>query len=112
MELLEFNGPFEDSSPYQHVKSYYKNNKAFFEKNEKVKLREALEEATKVEAKTFLSNENKKLRQWIDHNIELEAEGLRQYLLQQSINQIESERLVLKESNQLTQWKTIFDKLK
>ncbi|MBU0905477.1 MAG: GTPase, partial [Firmicutes bacterium] len=112
MELLEFNGPFEDSSPYQHVKSYYKNNKAFFEKNEKVKLREALEEATKVEAKTFLSNENKKLRQWIDHNIELEAEGLRQLLLQQSINQIESERLVLKESNQLTQWKTIFDKLK
>ncbi|WP_394187884.1 dynamin family protein [Paenisporosarcina quisquiliarum] len=112
MELLEFNGPFEDSSPYQHVKSYYKNNKAFFEKNEKVKLREALEEATKVEAKSFLSNENKKLRQWIDHNIELEAEGLRQLLLQQSINQIESERLVLKESNQLTQWKTIFDKLK
>ncbi|MET0785613.1 MAG: dynamin family protein, partial [Paenisporosarcina sp.] len=112
IDLLDFKGPFEEDTPYQHVKSYYKNNKAFFEKNEKVKLRDALQEATKVEAKSFLSKENARIRQWIDHNIELEAEGLRQLLLQQSINQIESERLLLKESSQLSQWKTIFDKLK
>lgn len=33
--ILDFSGPFAERSKYASVKSYYKNPKSFFEKNEK-----------------------------------------------------------------------------
>ncbi|WP_017378625.1 dynamin family protein [Paenisporosarcina sp. TG-14] len=110
-KLLEFEGPFKDSTPYVHVKSYYKNNKSFFEKNDKEKLRDALQIATKPDAEIYLSQQNTRLREWASHVIDLEAEGLRQHLLHESIQQIESQRIAMQESNRLEEWKVVYEKL-
>lgn len=109
--LLEFDGPFMDASPYTHVKSHYKNNKSFFEKNEKLKLRDALQSATKPEAEDYLSQQNSKLREWASSVIDLEAEGLRQHLLHASLEQIDSERVAMQESTRLKEWKEVYAKL-
>jgi len=109
--MLEFEGPFMDSGLYQHVKSHYKNNKAFFEKNEKEKLRDALQLATKPEAENYLGIQKVRIRDWIEQFVELEAEGLRQHLLQQSLEQIEAERTLLQEGDRLSQWKSIYEQL-
>ena len=105
--LLEFDGPFKNDEPYRHVKSFYKNNKAFFEKNEKEKLREALQQATKPEAESFLKIEKGRMQEWAEQVVDLEAEDLRQHLLNQSMEQIDSERMLLKEGNRLSEWKSI-----
>jgi hypothetical protein len=110
-KLLEFEGPLTNSAPYVHVKSYYKNNKSFFEKNEKEKLREALQIATKPEAESYLSQQNTRLRDWATHVIDLEAEGLRQHILQESIRQIDSERSAMQETSRLEEWKVVYEKL-
>jgi GTPase Era involved in 16S rRNA processing len=110
-KLLEFDGPLTNYEPYVHVKSYYKNNKSFFEKNEKEKLRYALQAATKPEAEYYLSQQNTRLREWAIHVIDLEAEGLRQHILQESIRQIDSERMAMQESSRLEEWKVVYSKL-
>ena len=56
-QLMEFTGPFSDITPYTSVKSHFKNVKAFFEKNEKEQLRDALEQLTKPDAQKFLDIE-------------------------------------------------------
>ncbi len=109
--MLEFEGPFKSDEPYRHVKSFYKNNKSFFEKNEKVKLRDALQQNTKPEAEAFLKTERDRMQEWSEQIIDLEAEGLRQHLLHQSIEQIESERVLLEEGDRLSQWKSIHKKI-
>ena len=43
--------------------------------------------------------------------MDLEAEGLRQHLLHQALEQIDSERLLLQEENRLKQWKSIYEEL-
>lgn len=110
-KLLEFEGPLTNSAPYVHVKSYYKNNKSFFEKNEKEKLRDALQAATKPEAENYLSKQNNRLREWATHVIDLEAEGLRQHILLESVHQIDSERMAMQESSRLEEWKAVYEKL-
>jgi len=109
--LLEFDGPFIDSEPHRHVKSHYKNNKSFFEKNEKENLRDALQISTKPEAENYLDFQKSRMREWAEQIVELEAEGLRQHLQYQAIEQIESERLLLQEESRLNQWKAIHEKL-
>ncbi|HLG28434.1 MAG TPA: dynamin family protein [Paenisporosarcina sp.] len=110
-KLLEFDGLLANYAPYVHVKSYYKNNKSFFEKNEKNKLRDALQAATKPEAEHYLSQQNTRLREWATQVIDLEAEGLRQHILQESIHQIDSERMAMQESSRLEEWKVVYSKL-
>ncbi len=110
-KLLEFEGPLTNSVPYVHLKSYYKNNKSFFEKNEKEKLRDALQVATKPEAESYLSKQNSRLREWATHVIDLEAEGLRQHILLESIRQIDSERIAMQETSRLKEWKFVYEKL-
>ena len=110
-KLLEFDGLLANYAPYVHVKSYYKNNKSFFEKNEKNKLRDALQAATKPEAEHYLSQQNTRLREWATQVIDLEAEGLRQHILQESIHQIDSERTAMQESSRLEEWKVVYSKL-
>lgn len=109
--ILEFDGPFTDIEPYLHVKSHYKNNKSFFEKNEKEKLRDALQVVTKPEAETFLTTQKGRMREWAEKIVELVAEGLRQHLLRQAIEQIESERVLLEEVSRLSEWKSIYEAL-
>ncbi|WP_019413496.1 dynamin family protein [Paenisporosarcina sp. TG20] len=110
-KLLDFEGPFSDIAPYTHVKSYYKNNKSFFEKNDKEKLRDALQAATRPEAQNYLSEQNTRLREWVSYVVDLESEGLRQHLLHESLLQINSERIAMKESSHLEEWKTVYAKL-
>jgi predicted GTPase len=109
--ILEFKGPFTDIEPYRHVKSHYKNNKSFFEKNEKEKLRDALQLITRPEAEMFLTSQKGRMREWAEKIVELEAEGLRQHLLRQAVEQIESERILLEEVSRLSQWKSIYKEL-
>src|SRR5699024_5745236 len=58
---------------YTSVKSYYKNNKSFFEKNEKEKLRNALQALMEPDALKYLDREKVKISHWADNWIEQEA---------------------------------------
>ncbi len=59
--ILDFTGPFSEREKYAGVKSYYKNEKAFFEKNEKEQLKEALENLTKPDAQSYVEAEKESL---------------------------------------------------
>lgn len=109
--LLDFEGPFADISKYASVKSHFKNQKAFFEKNEKVHLRDALEILTKPDAQSFLDVEKSKLLDWSTNYIASEAEGLRVHLSEQSFMQIDTERALLQEESRLASWKEIYAEL-
>lgn len=110
-KLLDFEGPFEDSTKYSHVKSHYKNNKSFFEKNEKEKLRDELQDATKPEAEKYLNTQNVRMRDWARGVIDLEAEGLRQHLLRESLQQLDSERAAMQEGSRLEEWRAVYKNL-
>ena len=110
-KLLDFKGPFEEERKYASVKSYFKNTKAFFEKNEKEQLKVALEELTKPDAQSYIDLEKERIFQWALEQIDLESTKLNEHLLTQAINQIETERLLLQEESRLTTWKAIFHEL-
>ena len=111
-QLMEFTGPFSDNAPYTSVKSHFKNVKAFFEKNEKEQLRDALEQLTKPDAQKFLDVEKAKLVEWATGYISIEAENLRQHMLEQALEQIDTERLLLQEESRLAIWKDIYEQLR
>ncbi|MGI2327024.1 dynamin family protein [Planococcus sp. YIM B11945] len=108
--MLTIDKPFE-TADYSSVKSYYKNNKNFFEKNEKEKLRDALQGLMEPDAQSYLTAEKGKLAEWAEFWIEQEAEGLRQHILRQAVDQLDSERTLLQEQEQLAQWKQRFSNL-
>lgn len=111
-QLLDMAGPFTDSAPYSQVKSHFKNVKAFFEKNEKEQLRDALEQLTKPDAQNYLDQEKTRLLEWAAYFISIEAESLRQHMLEQAIEQIDTERLLLQEESRLAVWKELYEQLK
>ncbi|MDN7244013.1 dynamin family protein [Planococcus shenhongbingii] len=107
---VEVDRPFANKD-YSSVKTYYKNNRSFFEKNEKEKLRDALQALMEPDALKYLEREKVKLGEWADAWIDQEAEGLRQHTLRQAINQIESERTLLQQQEILDKWKDLFSNL-
>lgn len=109
--LLDFEGPFGEISKYASVKSHFRNQKAFFEKNEKVKLSEALETLTKPDAQDYLDAQKVSLMTWAITFIAEEAEKLRLYIYHQALEQIETERLALQEESRLASWKAIYAQL-
>ena len=109
--ILDFTGPFTERSKYAGVKSYYKNPKSFFEKNEKEQLKEALEGLTKPDAQQYVEGEKDRLREWTLDFIAKEAENLRRHLLEQAIEQIDTERMLLQEESRLATWKEIYKQL-
>ena len=109
--LLEFTAPFDNREKYASVKSHFKNVKAFFEKNEKENLKAALEELTKPDAQNFVDSEKGRLQQWAVDYISAEADQVREQLLHQAIEQIETERLLLQEESRLQTWKDIYAQL-
>ncbi len=109
--LLDFEGPFGEISKYASVKSHFRNQKAFFEKNEKVKLSEALETLTKPDAQDYLDAQKVSLMTWAITFIAEEAEQLRLYIYHQALEQIETERLALQEESRLASWKAIYAQL-
>ncbi|RNF40762.1 dynamin family protein [Planococcus salinus] len=108
--LLDVGRPFEQAN-YASVKSYYKNNKSFFEKNEKEKLRDALQALMEPDALRYLEMEKAGLAEWAEFWIEQEAEGLRQHIMRQAVDQIDSERTVLQEQEKLIDWKDRYSNL-
>ena len=110
-ELLDFVGPFESITKYEHVKSYFKNSKSFFENNEKEKLRDILSVESKVEADQYLSSEKERLGKWIEQYSDIESEALRLKLMQESITQIDAERKLLEQEQTLHLWKSVYARL-
>ncbi|WKA53323.1 dynamin family protein [Planococcus shixiaomingii] len=108
--MLTVDKPFENAN-YAAVKPYYKNNKSFFEKNDKEKLRDALQALMEPDALRYLDREKVKLGEWAEFWIEQEAEGLRQHILRQAVDQIDSERTLLQEQERLTEWKDRYSNL-
>ncbi|TQR19725.1 dynamin family protein [Psychrobacillus vulpis] len=109
--LLEFVGPFQDNVKYENVKSYFKNTKSFFEKNEKEKLRDVLAEQTKVEAEVYLTKEKERLFQWVEQYADVETESVRLKWLKESIAQIDAERKLLEQEETLVKWKEIYARI-
>ena len=107
---VEVDRPFTGSD-YSSVKSYYKNNRSFFEKNEKEKLRDALQALMEPDALKYLDKEKAELGEWADTWVDQEAEGLRQHILRQAVDQIESERTLLQQEEKLKEWKNLFSNL-
>ncbi|CAM5298797.1 GTPase OS=Lysinibacillus sphaericus OX=1421 GN=LS41612_14650 PE=4 SV=1 [Lysinibacillus sphaericus] len=102
---------FADVTKYASVKSHFRNQKAFFEKNEKVKLSEALEALTKPDAQNYLDGQKVALMTWAIAYIGEEAERLRLHIYHQALEQIATERLVLQEESRLASWKSIYAQL-
>ncbi|MFD1203932.1 dynamin family protein [Sporosarcina contaminans] len=111
-QMLSFSAPFTDVNVYKDVNRLFKNQKAFFEKGERLVLKEKLEERLKVDASHYLGKEKEHIEQWANQWIDSEAEGLRQHLLLQSIQQIESERTLLQRTEQLEEWRKIYDSIR
>ncbi|MBK3494947.1 dynamin family protein [Viridibacillus sp. YIM B01967] len=109
--ILEFTGPFEQPAPYESVKSHFKNSKSFFEKGDRVKLRDALEQLTKPDAENYLNTATKRMNNWSDTVISTEAESLRHHLSVQATEQIATERELLQEESKLAEWKKIYASL-
>lgn len=110
--ILEFAGPFTEHSKYTSVKSHFKNVKAFFEKNEKEHLKDALEQLTKPDAQLYLDAEKARLREWVAGYVADEANALSQYIRAQALEQIATERRLLQEESALGEWKEIYAQLK
>ncbi|MCG7343070.1 dynamin family protein [Sporosarcina sp. ACRSL] len=110
-EMLSFVAPFENPSIYKDVNRLFKNQKSFFEKGERLVLKNRLEERLKEDASTYLGKEKERIEIWAEQWVEAEAEGLRLHLLNQSIKQIESERFLLHDTEQLEEWRKVHEKI-
>ncbi len=110
-DMLSFGVPYADADAYASVNRLFKNQKAFFEKGERDILKARLEELLKTDASIYLGQERELLERWTDQWIDSEAEGLRQHLLKESLNQIASERTLLQGTEQLGVWRSVYDKL-
>lgn len=104
---IETEKPFSQAD-YGSVKSLFRNNKSFFEKNEKEKLRDALQSLMERDASLYLNLEKGKLADWAEHWVDQEAEGLRQHILRQAMDQIDSERTLLQQEEILKEWKQLY----
>lgn len=111
-EMLSFATPFENPTVYKDVNRLFKNQKSFFERGDRLVLRDQLEERLKQDASIYLGKEKERLEIWADQWIEAEAEGLRLHLLKQSIQQIESERSLLQDTDQLDEWRTVYKQIR
>ncbi|MFS0687870.1 dynamin family protein [Sporosarcina sp. 179-K 8C2 HS] len=110
-EMLSFAAPFENPAVYKDVNRSFKNQKSFFEKGERLVLKNRLEERLKEDASIYLGKEKERIEFWAEQWIEAEAEGLCLHLLNQSLKQIESERSILKDTEQLDEWRAIHKKI-
>jgi small GTP-binding protein len=109
--ILDFVGPFDNHEKYASVKSHFRNVKAFFEKNEKEQLKEALEKLTKPDAEAYLQQEKERLLAWSVTFIDEEANIMRSQLKNQALSQITTERELLQEESRLAEWKEIYRQL-
>ena len=110
-DMLTFGAPYADPDTYGSVNKLFKNQKAFFEKGERDVLKDRLEELLKTDASIYLSCEKEQLEKWTDRWIDSEAEGLRQHLLKESLNQIALKDHCSKGRNNLEEWREVYREL-
>lgn len=110
--IMEFEGPFTNSAKYASVKSYFKNVKSFFEKNEKEHLKEALEQLTKPDATNYLNQEKERLTQWAMNYVAEEMQNLGQYMQKQAYQQLATEQRLLNEESALPKWRQLYEEIK
>ena len=110
--MLSFESPFPNPSVYNQVNRLFKNDRSFFEKGDREKLKERLEELLKKDTATYLNEEKKQLEQWVIQWIEDEAGALQEHLLNECIAQIDSERTLLEENEKIEEWRAVYDKLR
>ncbi|MBQ0139684.1 MAG: dynamin family protein [Kurthia sp.] len=109
--ILDYTGPFNDPSKYKEVNKYYKNQKAFFENNERFILRDALEELSKPDAQAYLDEQSARMTAWAEQQIDEITENLRTHIQSQALEQLDTERSLLQEDSKLNDWKKIFENL-
>jgi len=105
LDGLPFSGPFKKVDPYRPVNKLFKNTKTFFERNEKEILRDELSALTKEEAARYLDAEGARILSVAMAYLSTNAERLRIHLLDQSIEQSETERRSLVDAAPLKAWK-------
>lgn len=111
LPTLTFNGPFQDDTNYRSVKSYFRNPKAFFERNEKEQLKDALMALTKPDAVSYLEHEESRLRQTAEQHLDDVFATVYPQLKDTLLKQIETERSTLTDANPLAPFKAAQAKL-
>ena len=74
---------------YSSVNKVFKNQRSFFERGDRDLLKDRLEELLKNDTAIYLGEKKERLEKWTNQWIDSEAEGLRQHLLKECLNQIE-----------------------
>ena len=110
-DLLKFTQPYADISMYEKANRFYKNERAFFERGDRDKTKVALEEALKEDAGVYLDEQKERLNDWQRQWLERVAEQLQMHLLTQSLEQIQSERVLLDEDEKLEEWRALYDQI-
>lgn len=110
-DLLKFTQPYADISMYEKANRFYKNERAFFERGDRDKTKVALEEALKEDAAIYLDEQKERLNDWQRQWLERVAEQLQMHLLTQSLEQIQSERVLLDEDEKLEEWRVLYDQI-
>ena len=109
--MLSFMTPFTDSTIYSNVNKIFKNERSFFERGDRDKLKEQLEEVLKTDSELYLAEMKKRLENWENDWIDTEAEALREYLLKECLAQINTERTLLEGTEKLEEWRNLYEKL-
>ncbi|QUW22150.1 dynamin family protein [Sporosarcina sp. Marseille-Q4063] len=110
-DLLSFEFPFPDSAVYSSVNRLFRNDKSFFERGDRDKLKTSLEELLRIDTALYLDREKKRLEVWVAQLIEEEAEALRVHLLKECMIQIDSERTLLTETEKIDDWRNLYNSL-
>ncbi|WP_172369362.1 dynamin family protein [Sporosarcina jiandibaonis] len=110
-DILSFDFPFPDSAVYGSVNRLFRNEKSFFERGDRDKLKLRLEELLRKDTELYLDREKKRLEVQVDRLIVEEAEALRVHLFKECMTQIESERTLLTETEKIDEWRNLYNSL-
>ena len=110
-DMLSFEFPFPDSKVYSNVNRLFRNEKSFFERGDRDKLKLRLEELLRKDTEIYLGKEKDRLEEWVVQLIEEEAESLRVHLLKECMTQINSERTLLVETEKIDEWRNLYNSI-
>ncbi|HLR11403.1 MAG TPA: dynamin family protein [Sporosarcina sp.] len=110
-EMLTFEQPFEDITPYTKGNRFYKNERSFFEKGESAKTKDFLEEVLREDAEQYLQIQENRLTNWQSTWISNEVTALQHHLVTESIAQINSERALLEQEQTLAAWRARYEQI-
>ncbi|AOV07965.1 dynamin family protein [Sporosarcina ureilytica] len=110
-ELLSFEIPFPDATVYRSANKFYKNERSFFEKGDREKLKVHLEELLKNDTAIYLDKMKEQFEHWQREWIQREAESLQRHLLTECMNQMHSEKELLEEDEKLEAWRALYEKI-